>query len=161
MTSTSVFRPLLRTALLAGLVGCAGGALAHDWGGHRGYGGGEFAVLHSLSLTDAQQAAVKTAMQSGRAATAPYRTQLRSIQAQIQTALNASGTVTMADVAPLLQQKEQVMAELDQAHMATVLQIRSILTPAQFSQAASMQAKLAALHAQERAVTAEPGTSGQ
>lgn len=146
------FNPLFRTALLAGLVGTAGAAMAQGWGGHRGFGGGELGMLQALSLSDAQKTQVQAAMESGRTAAAPYREQLQAIEAQIKAKLAASGAVAMADVAPLLQQKEQVMAELDQAHMATVLQVRSVLTPAQIAQAASMETQLATLHAQERAV---------
>ncbi len=158
------FNPLFRTALLAGLVGTAGAAVAQGWGGHHGFGGrdgGEFGMLRALSLTDAQKTQVHAAMESGRTASAPYREQLHAIEAQLHAKLTSSGAVAMADMAPLLQQKEQVMAELDQTRMATVLQVRSVLTPAQIAQAASMQAQLASLHAQERAVTAPTGTSEQ
>ncbi len=152
------FNPLFRTALLAGLVGTAGAAVAQGWGGyHHGFGGsggGEFGLLHALSLTDAQQTQVHAAMQAGHEASASARTQLHAIEAQIKAKLAASGSVTMADVAPLLQQKEQLMAQLDQQRMATMLQVRAVLTPEQISRAASMEAQLATLHAQERAVTA-------
>ncbi len=145
-----------------GLIGTAGAALAQGWEGHHhGFDGGEFGMLHALSLTDAQRTQVHAAMEAGRTASAPYREQLGAIQAQLRAKLTASGTVAMADVAPLLQQKERVMAELDQTHMATVLQIRSVLTPEQIAQAASMETQLATLHAQERAVTEPTGATGQ
>lgn len=154
------FNPLFRTALLAGLIGTAGVAFAQEWGGphHHGFGGpggGAFGMLHALSLTDAQKTQVHAAMQAGHEASAATRTQMQAIEAQIKSKLTSSGSVTMADVAPLLQQKEQLMAQLDQQRMATVLQIRSVLTPEQISHAASMEAQLTSLHAQERAVMGE------
>ena len=147
------FNPLFRTALLAGLIGTAGAALGQEWGGphHHGFGGG-FGMLHALSLTEAQKVQVHAAMQAGHQASADARSQMHAIETQIRAKLAASGSVTMADVAPLLQQKEQLMAQLDQQRMATMLQVRSILTPEQISRAASMEAQLATLHAQERAV---------
>lgn len=151
------FNPLFRTALLAGLIGTAGVAGAQEWGGrhHHGFGGPDgspFAMLHALSLTDAQKTQVHAAMQAGHQASASARTQMRAIEAQIRSKLEASGSVTMADVAPLLQQKEQLMAQLDQQRMATILQVRAVLTPAQISRAASIETQMESLHAQERAV---------
>ena len=150
MTSHSLFR----TALLAGLVGTAGAAAAQGWGHRHGFGhDGAFPLLPALSLTDAQRSEVHAAMQAGHTASAPERAQLHAIDAQIKAKLLGSGSVAMADIAPLLQQKEQVTAQLDQQRMATMLQVRAVLTPEQIGKAASMDAQLASLHAQEDAVT--------
>lgn len=152
MTRTRLFRTTLLPALLAGFLGTASaGALAQGWGGHHGGRHDAWAMLASANLSDAQKAQVHAAMKQGFEQSKPLRMQLHAVDAQIKAKLAAPGNVTMADVAALLQQKSQLQAQLEQQHMATVLQVRALLSPSQIAQVAATQAKLESLHAQERA----------
>lgn len=153
MTSHPLSRTLLLSGLLAGMMGTAsvGAAFAQGWEGHHGFHGGGWALLASANLTDAQKTQVRQVFQAGMAQSKPLREQLHAIDAQIKAKLAAPGAVTMADIAPLLQQKWQIKAQLDQNRMATMLQVRTLLSPSQIAQVAATQAKLEALHAQERA----------
>ena len=147
-----------RAALLAAAfaIGAAPLALAQGWHGH-GPGGGDgdvVAIMHQLDLTASQKAQLHALMQQDRQATAGTRDALRAVQQQIETAMFSTGAVTSSQLAPLLQQKEQYQATLDQARLQTAIAARAVLTTAQLSRASSLHQQLASLHAQEHALMA-------
>ena len=143
------------TAVLVG-AGVAAGASAQPGPGGSGgwhHGGGD-GLLEGVILTDEQKTTLHTLMQNNHAATRTLREQLRKLHEQVETALLSSGTVTAATLAPLVQQQEALMQQLDAQHIAQEIAVRNLLTPAQLSQAAATHAQLATLHQQERAVRA-------
>ena len=64
----------------------------------------------------------------------------------------APGSITEADLAPLVTQEEQLRTQLDQIRISTGLQMRAVLTASQLADAAAKQTQLVSLHEQERAV---------
>ncbi len=142
---------LMRNFLTAGAVvaAMAGTALAQGWS-HAG--GGERGPFAGAQFTAAQQTQVHAIMQAAHQQTASVRTQIRSLQQQIDTLMLSSGTVTEAQITPLVQQQETLRQQLDAQHISTEIAVRNLLTSAQLAAAASTHAQLAALHQQEHAV---------
>lgn len=138
----------LATAVPAAAQPAGGGWQGGGWHG----GGGGMHILRGLGLSDAQKAQVQQLVQASRAQTKPIAQQLRALHGQLATAVLTAGT-TAADLQPLVQQETQLRYQLETARYALFLQIRNVLTPAQLSQAAAIQQRLAALHDAERNVT--------
>ena len=138
------------TAVLVG-AGVAAGASAQPGPGgwHHGGGGG---LLEGVTLTDEQKTTLHTLMQNNHAATRTLREQLHTLHDQVETTLLSSGTVTAATLAPMVQQQEALMQQLDAQRVTEEIAVRNLLTPAQLSQAAAAHAQLATLHQQERAL---------
>ncbi len=145
---------LLATSLIS--FGGVAGALAagHGWGGPRGD-----MLTRGIALTDAQKDQIHTIEKSAWAANKATMKQLRSIHEQITTKMLSAGSLTEADITPLLQEEESLKATLDQAHLATELQVRGVLTADQLAQAATLHQQLATLHAQEHALMQSSATS--
>nr|WP_321984851.1 hypothetical protein [uncultured Lichenicoccus sp.] len=150
---------MIRNLLTAGavLAAMAGTALAQGWGAHAGAERGAFA---GAQFTAAQQTQVHSIMHTAHQQSAGVRTQIQSLQQQIDTLLLSSGTVTEAQITPLVQQQESLRQQLDASRISTEISIRNLLTSAQLAAAASTHAQLAALHQQEHAVmqAATPAT---
>jgi periplasmic protein CpxP/Spy len=146
--------PFKRAALVvfaaAGLAASVG-ASAQGWHppGRPGLAG----ILSAVQLSSAQQQQIHQIMSTARTQNAPQRAQLEALQQQMQATLLSSGDVTEAQLLPLEQQQESLRQQLDVSRLQTEIAIRNVLTSAQLAQAASAQAKLAALHQQERAIT--------
>jgi Spy/CpxP family protein refolding chaperone len=144
MRKNFAFGATLTSALLL-----AGAAIAQP---HGDWGHGPFEFLHGLNLSEAQQAQVHDIMKSAWANEKPVMEKLRAAhQAEINVLLGA-GTVTADTVAPTLAQEETLRQQLDQAHVATALQIRAVLTPEQLAAAATKFAQIEQLHEQEHAL---------
>ena len=150
---------LMRNLLTVGAVvaSMAGTAWAQGWTGHAGGWHGPFA---GAQFTAAQQTQVHAIMQAAHQQTASVRAQIQGLQQQIDTLLVSSGTVTEAQLTPLVQQQETLRQQLDASRISTEIAIRNLLTSAQLASAASTHAQLAALHQQEHAVlqAAAPAT---
>ena len=143
-------RILLTTALIT----ASGGALAQAWhGGHH-----DDELFRGLDLTDAQQSQIKSIEKAGWAQAKPTMEQVRAIHEQIMSRMLSPGTVSEADLAPLVTQEETLRNQLDQARISAGLQMRQVLTPAQLAEAASKHEQLVSLHEQEHAVV-EPAAS--
>ena len=135
---------LLTTALIA-----FGGA-AFAQGYHGGHHGDE--LFHGVNLSDAQKSQMKTIEQAGWAQAKPTMEQVRAVHEQIMARLLAPGSVSEADLAPLVTQEEQLRNQLDQLKLSSGLQMRAVLTPAQLADAAAKHTELVSLHDQERAI---------
>ncbi|WP_428377560.1 periplasmic heavy metal sensor [Lichenicoccus sp.] len=150
---------LMRNLLTAGAVvaAMAGTALAQGWGGHAAGARGAFA---GAQFTASQQTQVHSIMQAAHQQTASARTQIQSLQQQIDTLLLSSGSVTEAQITPLVQQQETLRQQLDASRISTEIAVRNLLTSSQLAAAASTHAQLSALHQQEHAVmqAAAPAT---
>lgn len=144
---------IIATVALAGVFGGTMLAPAHA---QRGPGGWHHdPLLEGVTLTSAQQTQVAALRKSNWQADRTLFDQLHAIQEKIDAALLASGTVTEASVAPLLQQKEAVQQQLDAARLAEQVAVRNLLTDAQVSAASANHAQMESLHAQERALHAQ------
>ena len=118
---------------------------------HHGMQGME--ILHALHLTDAQKSQVHEAEHAAWSQAKPIMADMRKIHEQMANELTTAGPVTPDQLAPMMQQEEQLRTQLDQIHVNTIVQIRNLLTPEQVAQAAAMHQKLAALHQQEHEIT--------
>ncbi len=135
---------LLTTAVIA----FSGAAFAQGFhGGHEGS-----QLFQGLNLNDAQKSQMKTIQQAGWAQAKPTMEQVRAVHEQIMARMLAPGSVTEADLAPLVTQEEQLRTQLDQIRISTGLQMRAVLNASQLADAAAKQTQLVSLHEQERAV---------
>jgi Spy/CpxP family protein refolding chaperone len=132
--------------LAASLVVASGSALA-DPGGHGYHHGDDF--LRGVSLTEAQRDQVRQIEQAGWAQAKNGFEQMRAVHEQIMAKLLAPGSVTEADLAPLVQQAQALRAQADEQHVMRELQLREVLTPQQLAEAASHHQQLESLHEQE------------
>ena len=156
--SRTMFGAALASALAFAAPVAAPSALAQEW--HGGHGGaGLMGIMRQLNLTDAQREQVHALMQASRTATETTRTQLHQVSQQIETDMFSTATVTAAELAPLMQQQEQLRATLDQARISTMISMRGILTASQLATASSLHAQLATLHAREHALMTPPAAS--
>lgn len=117
-------------------------------------------LLEGVTLTDAQQTQVHALRKASWQATRPIMQQLHAVQEQIDSALLSSGTVTEANLAPLVQQKESLMQQLDAQHVSEQIAVRNLLTADQIAQASTSHAKLEALHAQEMTLRRQNAPAG-
>lgn len=161
-------KTLLAAALIGAMgavpIGLARTAAAQNGPGPGGWhhGGG---LLDGVTLTDNQKTALHALMTAEHQDTASLRTQLHAIHNQIETALLSSGDVTEATLAPMQQQQESLMQQLDAKHLSTQIAIRNLLTSDQIAKAASTHTQMVALRQQERALhgngDAPPDAPGQ
>ena len=134
---------LLTTAVIA----FSGAALAQGF--HGEHHGDE--LFHGIALSDAQKTQMKTIQQAGWAQAKPTMEQARAVHEQIMARILAPGSVSEADLAPLVAQEEQLRTQLDQIRLSSGLQMRAVLTPSQLADAAAKHTQLVSLHAQARA----------
>ena len=132
-------------ALAAALIALSGVAGAQSGYGHHH----EDELFQGVSLTDAQRDQVHQIEHAGWTQARSTMQQVRSVHEQIMSRLLAPGTVTEADLAPLVQQEQALRAQIDQQRLAAALQMRQVLTPEQLAQAAAKQQQLKSLHDQE------------
>ena len=142
---------LLTTAVIA-----FGGA-AFAQGFHAGHERG--ALFQGVTLSDAQRSQIRAIQQAGWAQAKPTMEQARAVHEQIVARLLAAGSVSEADLAPLVTQEEQLRAQLDQMRISSELQMRAVLTATQLADAAARHTQLVSLHEQERAVVDQASTA--
>jgi Spy/CpxP family protein refolding chaperone len=133
--------------LLAASLLVAGGAALADPGGHGFHHGEEF--LRGVSLTDAQREQVRQIEQAGWTQAKSGFEQMRSVHEQIMSRLLSPGSVSEADLAPLVQQEQALRAQMDERRLTAALQIRQVLTPQQLAEAAAKHQQIESLHEQE------------
>ena len=143
------FKHLVLALTTAGLL-TAGAARAQPEHGDWHHGGLE--MLRGVDLTDAQKTQIHQIAQATWAQMKPVTQQMRTVHEQIIGDLLGSANVTQEQLAPLVQQEEQLRAQVDAARLSTALQIRGVLTPAQLAKAATVHQQLSALHEQEQSV---------
>ena len=147
-----------RILLTTALISCSGAALAQS-GWHHG-GGMGFELLHGLSLTDAQQAQVKTIMETAHSQSKAIMQQESAARQQEMTTLLGSGSVTASDLTSYISAEQASRAQLDAIRVNTEVAIRNVLTPAQLAEASSKYQQLATLRDQEHQVMQSSATSG-
>jgi len=142
-------RKTLNAALLAALVGAGAFLLApadasagHGCKGKHGKHHGFGKAVESLDLDDATRAKVDAAIEASRERSEEIRTELKSAHEAMRTLLeaeapNADAVMTQADAIGALK------TEMKKERLATMLEIRTLLTPEQ-------RAGLKAFHAERR-----------
>ena len=130
---------------------------------HHGQHHGEFGFLEGVTLTPEQQTQIHQIVQASWANAKPLMQQLRADHKQIDDLLASTNSVTEAQLTSIQQQEGQLAQQLASQRLATALQVRSLLTPAQLAQSAQTHQQLESLHAQERAVfrAAHPDATAQ
>ena len=143
-----------RTTLFALALGVSAiaGAHAQGWGGPHG-DHHMFGLLDGVTLSDAQKEQVHSDMKAGFAAARTTMQSLHAIDDQITAMMTSSGSVSAASAMALIQQQETLRSQLDQERVAVALQVRSVLTATQLTQAAAAHSQLEALHQQEMAIS--------
>ncbi len=113
-------------------------------------------ALRAAALTPSQQKQIHDIVNASRTSSEPQMQQMHSIRDQIADKLLSSGSVTAADLAPLLAQQTAIQQQLDNQMVATAIQIRGVLTPDQLSKVASVNEKLKQIHTQIDSILGPP-----
>ena len=118
--------------------------MSGDWHHHG------MAMLAGLHLTPDQKTSLHQAFDSQKATMHALFREDEALHRQMRDGLfsGASG----ATLSALMQKDEAVHAKMDAEHLQMMLQLRSVLTPAQLAEAKATMAKMDSLHAQERAL---------
>lgn len=151
---------MLKTIMLAGVAAgllAAGSAQAQGMrpGAHGEMRHGYLGFLQGVTLTDAQQARMHDIMHAAWQQSKPQMQQLRSLREQIGGDLASTAATSAAQLVALQQQAQTLQNQLDQARLATAMQVRALLTQDQLGQSASVHAQLSVLHQQEHAVLSQ------
>ncbi len=134
--------------LTTGLIAFSGVAFAQGWhGDHRAE-----TLFSGANLSDAQKTQIKTIEDAGRAQAKPVMEQIHTVHEQIMSRMLGAGSVSEADLAPLVSQEEALRNQIDQIKLSRGLEMRAVLSASQLSDAAAKHAQLVSLHEQERAV---------
>ncbi len=158
-----MLKTIMRAGVVAGLL-AAGAVQAQGMHGgpHGGMGHGYLGFLQGVTLTDAQQTRMHDIMHASWQQLKPQMQQLRTLREQIGSDLASTAAISTPQLVALQQQAQTLQNQLDQAKLATAMQVRALLTPDQLAQAATVHAQLAALHQQEHAVLSQtPAATAQ
>jgi Spy/CpxP family protein refolding chaperone len=113
------------------------------------HGGSPFLMLlRSADLTPAQKSQVHLILNSNRGQMMALHQQLMSLHEQMSDRLLGSGSVSSADLKPLVQQASALEGKLNQNMADTAIAIRNVLTPDQVKKLAAVHKKLRDLHTQ-------------
>ena len=155
-----MLKTIMRAGVVAGLL-AAGAVQAQGMhpgmrgGPHGGMGHGYLGFLQGVTLTDTQQARMHDIMHASWQQLKPQMQQLRALRAEIGGDLASTAAISAPQLVALQQQAQTLQNQLDQAKLATAMQVRALLTADQLGQSATVHAKLAALHQQEHAVLSQ------
>ncbi|HEY1614871.1 MAG TPA: Spy/CpxP family protein refolding chaperone [Rhizomicrobium sp.] len=120
-------------------------------GGHGGFmhdGSGFLMLLKSANLTQPQREQVHQILQAAHAKMKPLMQQQHTIEAAIAAKLLGPGSVTVGELAPLMQQAQQGRQQIDQSMIDSAVAIRSVLTAEQIKHLAHVHQQLQSLHSQ-------------
>ena len=142
----------LPLSIEAGSAQGMGGGYGHGMdgmhGGMHGDGSHFLMLLKSANLTPAQESQVHLILNSNKSEMQSLRQQLMGLHEQISNKLLGPGTVTAADLKPLVDKATHLEGALNQSMTDTALSIRNILTPAQIAKLAEVHTKLNSIHKQ-------------
>jgi Spy/CpxP family protein refolding chaperone len=126
-------------------------------GDREGFGGPPMLgiVIRGVGLTEAQQAQVRQIAANHRPQFRTIFSQLRAAQEALTAKLYSPDPVTSGDLAPLLQQIDQLRSELSRESAQVTLEIRNVLTPEQLAKAARINQRLGELRAETRKLLRE------
>lgn len=123
-------------ALAAGLSAAVTAALAQNHGKHGRDGRMLQRMTEQLNLTDAQQAQIKTILQTEKTKIQPLRQQLR--QNRLAQTSVVTGTFDEAQVRSFAAKQAQIMTDLTVERERTKSQIYAVLTPDQRQKAQAL-----------------------
>ncbi|HEX3945079.1 MAG TPA: periplasmic heavy metal sensor [Rhizomicrobium sp.] len=122
--------------------------------GHHGMGGMHgspfLMLLQSADLTPAQQSQIQLILNSNKAQMEALHAQLQSVHEQFAAKLLGQGSVSTANLKPLVEQATRAEAALTQNMADTAVAVRNVLTPEQVKKLADVHRKLHSLHNQIR-----------
>ena len=107
-------------------------------------------LLRGLDLTDEQEAQIKTIMSNNRGKLRPLFQQLRTLHEEVANKLLTTGDISRDDLAPQLQQMEQIRGQLMEEGLTVMLEVRKVLTAEQLTKAAQLKERMHALHQEMR-----------
>jgi Spy/CpxP family protein refolding chaperone len=134
-----------------------GGPGGGPHGGMHGDSGHFLMMLKSANLTAAQQSQVQLILNTNRQQMQSLRQQLMSLHEKISDKLLSSGSVTAADLKPLVEKASHLEATLNQSMTDTAISVRNVLTPAQVAKLADVHAKLRNIHQQIQGIMGRGG----
>jgi Spy/CpxP family protein refolding chaperone len=105
-------------------------------------------LLRSANLTPAQQQQVQLILNSNKAQMEELHAQLQAAHEQFAAKLLGQGSVTTADLKPLVDQASRAEAELTANMASTAVALRNVLTADQIKKLADVHRKLHTLHNQ-------------
>jgi Spy/CpxP family protein refolding chaperone len=131
------------TASAQGMPGMGHGPMAM-------HGGGSpfMMLLKSANLTPEQRSQVELVLRSNRTQMEAMHQQLQALHEKISDKILSPGTVTSADLKPLVDQASRIEAKVNQNMAETAIAIRNVLTPDQVKRLAELHTKLHSLHSQ-------------
>ena len=138
----------VQPASAQGMGGFGHGGQGSMHAGMHGDGSRFLMLLKSANLTAAQESQVHLILNTNRAQMRSLHQQLMSLHEQISDKLLGSGSVSAADLKPLVDKASHLEATLNQSMTDTALSIRNVLTPAQIGKLAEVHAKLNNIHKQ-------------
>ncbi|HUE30384.1 MAG TPA: Spy/CpxP family protein refolding chaperone [Verrucomicrobiae bacterium] len=128
-------------------------------GGACGHGGlaGEHHILRALDLSADQRQQVKAILMAHRTTRAPLVANETAAKQALADKLHGTGTVAPVDLDALVEREAQAHTALVRERLATALDVRNVLTPAQIQKAATIRAGMKGLHAQMRQLLGKNG----
>ena len=122
--------------------------------GHAGmHDGSRFLMLlRSANLTAAQEGQVHLILNNNRAQMMSLHQQLMTLHEQISARLLSPGSISAADLKPLVDKASRLEATLNQNMAETAIAIRNVLTPAQIAKLAEVHSKLESIHRQIKGI---------
>jgi Spy/CpxP family protein refolding chaperone len=124
------------------LASVPGAALAHGRPGGGGHHDGVGLLMRGADLTDGQRQQIEQIVTAHRPQFRALMTQMRAARQALSAKLYGAGTVTAADLAPELQQIEQLRSQLTQERTQLALEIRGLLTPEQLAKIAQKRQRM-------------------
>lgn len=129
--------------------GMGHGAMAmHGAMGMHGGGSPFMMLIRSANLTPEQRSQVELIVRSNKTQMMAMHQQLQSLHEKISDKILGTGTVTSADLKPLVDQASRIEAKVNQSMADTAIAIRNVLTPDQVKRLAEVHSKLHAIHTQ-------------
>jgi Spy/CpxP family protein refolding chaperone len=107
-------------------------------------------ILQGIKLTPDQETQVRNILEKKHADLRDLFDQLRAAQDALTTKLLSPGALSDSDMKPLLARTLQARQQLAERSLATMLEVRAVLTRDQLAQAASKRARIIELENQLR-----------
>jgi Spy/CpxP family protein refolding chaperone len=117
-------------------------------------------LLRSADLTPAQQSQIQLILNSNKAQMEALHGQLQSIHEQFAAKLLGQGSVSAADLKPLVEQASRAEAALTENMANTAVAVRNVLTAEQVKKLADVHRKLHSLHNQIKGLMGSGGDMG-
>ena len=135
---------------------------AGEFHGRPGMGGhGYLGFLEGVQLTGSQRQQMHELMKAAWSQDKAQFKQLRALKTQIADQMAGSGAVSADAVGGIQQQAAQIGEQLDADRLSVAMQVRSLLTPDQLAQSASVHTQMKSLRQQEQALMQQGPPDGR